>query len=293
MNKIELSATLAGDVSLGGEISVHRLGFGAMRLTGDGIWGPPKDRKAALSVLRRAVELDINFIDTADSYGPYISEELIAEALFPYPADLVIATKGGWNRPGPNQWTHDATPSHLRKAVEGSLKRLRLDRIDVYQLHIPDPVVPFEASVEALAQLRNEGKIRLVALSNVTQEHIERARRIVPIVSVQNRYSFADREWDYVVDYCERNAIAFIPWFPLGAGKVAGEVLNRIAHVHRANPTQIALAWLLGRSPIMLPIPGTSSIEHLEQNVAAPSLRLAEEEYEQLSRVPRLVAARR
>jgi aryl-alcohol dehydrogenase-like predicted oxidoreductase len=293
LNKKELSANVAGNVSLGEEISVHRLGFGAMRLTGEGIWGPPKDRKGALAVLRRAVELDINFIDTADSYGPNVSEELIAEALFPYPAGLVIATKGGWNRPGPNQWTHDATPSHLRKAVEGSLKRLRLDRIDVYQLHIPDPVVPFEASVEALAQLRNEGKIRLVALSNVTQEHIERARRIVPIVSVQNRYSFADREWDYVVDYCERNEIAFIPWFPLGAGKVAGEVLNRIAHVHRANPAQIALAWLLGRSPIMLPIPGTSSIEHLEQNVAAPSLRLAEEEYEQLSRVPRLVAARR
>jgi aryl-alcohol dehydrogenase-like predicted oxidoreductase len=293
LDKKELFAKVAGNVSLGEEISVHRLGFGAMRLTGEGIWGPPKDRKGALAVLRRAVELDINFIDTADSYGPNVSEELIAEALFPYPAGLVIATKGGWNRPGPNQWTHDATPSHLRKAVEGSLKRLRLDRIDVYQLHIPDPVVPFEASVEALAQLRNEGKIRLVALSNVTQEHIERARRIVPIVSVQNRYSFADREWDYVVDYCERHEIAFIPWFPLGAGKLAGEVLNRIAHVHRANPMQIALAWLLGRSPIMLPIPGTSSIEHLEQNVAAPSLRLAEEEYEQLSRVPQLMAARR
>jgi pyridoxine 4-dehydrogenase len=292
MNKIELSATLAGDVSLGGEISVHRLGFGAMRLTGDGIWGPPKDRKAALSVLRRAVELDINFIDTADSYGPSISEELIAEALFPYPADLVIATKGGWNRPGPNQWTHDATPSHLRKAVEGSLQRLRLDRIDVYQLHIPDPAVSFEASVETLAELRNEGKIRLVALSNVTQEHIERARRIVPIVSVQNRYSFADREWDYVVDYCERNGIAFIPWFPLGAGKVTGEVLNQIAKVHRVSPTQVALAWLLRRSPIMLPIPGTSSIEHLEENVAAASIRLADQDYQNLSRVPELAASR-
>jgi aryl-alcohol dehydrogenase-like predicted oxidoreductase len=292
MNKIELSATLAGDVSLGGEISVRRLGFGAMRLTGDGIWGPPKDRKAALSVLRRAVELDINFIDTADSYGPYISEELIAEALFPYPADLVVATKGGWNRPGPNQWTHDATPSHLRKAVEGSLQRLRLDRIDVYQLHIPDPAISFEASVETLAELRNEGKIRLVALSNVTQEHIERARRIVPIVSVQNRYSFADREWDYVVDYCERNGIAFIPWFPLGAGKVAGEVLNQIAKVHRASPTQVALAWLLRRSSIMLPIPGTSSIEHLEENVAAASIRLADEHYQELSRVPELAASR-
>jgi aryl-alcohol dehydrogenase-like predicted oxidoreductase len=238
------------------------------------------------------VELGVNFIDTADSYGPHVSEELIAEALFPYPKDLVIATKGGWNRPGPNQWTHDATPSHLRNAVEGSLKRLRLDRIDVYQLHIPDPVVSFDASVETLAELRNEGKIRLVALSNVTQEHIERARKIVPIASVQNRYSFADREWDYVVSYCQRNGIAFIPWFPLGAGRVAGEILNRIAKAHGASPTQVALAWLLQRSPIMLPIPGTSSIDHLEQNVAAASLRLAEEEFEELSGVPELVGSR-
>src|SRR5271169_2548742 len=229
MNEKELSASQAGQVSLGEEMSVNRLGFGAMRLTGEGVWGPPKDRKAALAVLRRAVELGVQFIDTADSYGPYTSEKLIAEALFPYPAGLVIATKGGWNRPGPNQWTHDASPAHLRKAVEGSLKRLRLDCIDVYQLHIPDPAISFEASVETLAHLQNEGKIRQVALSNVTQEHIERARKIVPIVSVQNRYSFADREWDYVVDYCERNRIAFIPWYPLGAGKVASEVLNRIA----------------------------------------------------------------
>src|SRR5256885_14815869 len=183
-----ISASAAGTLTLGGEVTVNRLGFGAMRLTGPGIWGPPKDHHAAVAVLRRAVELDVNFVDTADSYGPAVSEELIAEALYPYPAGLVIATKGGWNRPGPNQWTHDATPSHLRKAVEGSLKRLRLNRIDVYQLHTPDPVVSFEASVETLAQLRNEGKIRLVALSNVTQEHIERARKIVPIVSVQNRY---------------------------------------------------------------------------------------------------------
>lgn len=292
MNKKELSASLAGDVSLGGEISVHRLGFGAMRLTGEGIWGPPRDRQGALAVLRRAAELDVNFIDTADSYGPNVSEELIAEALFPYPAGLVIATKGGWNRPGPNQWTHDATPSHLRKAVEGSLKRLRVDRIDVYQLHIPDPIVSFEASVETLAQLRNEGKIRLVALSNVTQEHIERARKIVPIVSVQNRYSFADREWDYVVDYCERNGIAFIPWFPLGAGRVAGEVLNRIAQAHHASPTQVALAWLLRRSPIILPIPGTSSIAHLEENVAAASAGLTNEELQKLFTVPALAASR-
>src|SRR6202140_3685837 len=290
MNKKELSASVAGDVSLGGEISVHRLGFGAMRLTGEGIWGPPRDRKAALAVLRRAVELDINFIDTADSYGPDISEELIAEALFPYPASLVIATKGGWNRPGPNQWTHDATPSHLRKAVEGSLKRLRLDRIEVYQLHIPDPVVPFEASVETLAQLQNEGKIRLVALSNVTQEHIERARKIVPIVSVQNRYSFADREWDYVVDYCERNGIAFIPWFPLGAGTVASRLLERIAKTRRVKPIQVALAWLLKRSPVMLPIPGTSSIAHLEENVQAASLQLSEEEYLELNGIVALAS---
>src|SRR5712672_2548955 len=292
MNKKEVSASAAGNISLGGEISVHRLGFGAMRLTGEGIWGPPKDRKAALAILRRAVELDIDFIDTADSYGPNVSEEMIAEALFPYPGGLVIATKGGWNRPGPNQWTHDATPAHLREAVEGSLKRLRLDRIDVYQLHIPDPVVSFEASVETLAHLRNEGKIRLVALSNVTQEHIERARKIVPIVSVQNRYSFADREWDYVADYCDRTGVAFIPWFPLGAGKVAGEVLNRIAQAHHASPTQVALAWLLRRSPMMLPIPGTSSIEHLEQNVAAASLRLIDEDYQKLFAVPALVASR-
>ena len=292
MNAKEISASLAGSVSLGGEVSVHRLGFGAMRLTGDGIWGPPKNRAEAIAVLRRAVELGVNFIDTADSYGPGVSEELIAEALFPYPSGLVIATKGGWNRPGPNQWTHDATPSHLREAVESSLKRLRMERIDVYQLHTPDPVVPFDDSVGTLAQLKSEGKIRLVALSNVTQEHIERARRIVPIVSVQNRYSFADREWDYVVDYCERNGIAFIPWFPLGAGRVAGEVLNQVARAHQASPHQVALAWLLKRSSIMLPIPGTSSVKHLEENVAAASLQLTDEEYEKLKRVPQLAATR-
>jgi aryl-alcohol dehydrogenase-like predicted oxidoreductase len=292
MGAKEISASFAGNVSLSGEISVHRLGFGAMRLTGEGIWGAPKNRTEAIAVLRRAVELDVNFIDTADSYGPHVSEELIAEALFPYPSGLVIATKGGWNRPGPNQWTHDTTPSHLREAVEGSLKRLRLERIDVYQLHAPDPVVPFEDAVGTLAQLKSEGKIRLIGLSNVTQEHIERARKIVPIVSVQNRYSFADREWDYVVDYCERNGMAFIPWFPLGAGRVAGEILNQVARAHQASPHQVALAWLLKRSPIMLPIPGTSSVKHLEENVAAASLRLSDEEYEKLSRVPQLAARR-
>ena len=291
MSKKKFSANLAGSVSLGGKVSVHRLGYGAMRLTGDGIWGPPKDRKTALAVLRRAVELGVNFIDTADSYGPGISEELIAEALFPYPTDLVIATKGEWNRPGPNQWTHDASPEHLRNAIEGSLKRLRLDRIEVYQLHAPDPVVPFDMSVETLAELQKEGKIHFVGLSNVTREHIERARKIVPIVSVQNRYSFADREWDYVVDHCERNGIAFIPWFPLGAGKVAGEILNRVAKAHQSTPLQVALAWLLQRSPIMLPIPGTSSVEHLEENIRAASLPLTQEEYQELGAVVELAKA--
>jgi pyridoxine 4-dehydrogenase len=292
MNARKISVSLAGSLSLGGEVSVHRLGFGAMRLTGEGIWGPPKNRTEAIAVLRRAAELDVNFIDTADSYGPNVSEELIAEALFPYSKSLVIATKGGWNRPGPNQWTHNATPAHLREAVEGSLKRLRVERIDLYQLHHPDPVVPFEDSVGTLAQLKSEGKIRLIGLSNVTQEHIERARKIVPIVSVQNRYSFADREWDYAVDYCERNAIAFIPWFPLGAGRVAGQILDQVARAHQSSPHQVASAWLLKRSPIMLPIPGTSSVEHLEENVAAASLQLGDEEYQKLSRVPQLAATR-
>ena len=281
-NKIEstisLPAAASGTVSLGGKLTVNRLGFGAMRITGDGIWGAPKDPAAAIALLRRAVELGVNFIDTADSYGPNVSEELIAEALAPYPKELVIATKGGWNRPGPNQWTHDASPAHLREAVEGSLKRLRLDRIDVYQLHVPDPVVPLDASIETLTNMQSQGKIRFVALSNVTVDHIERARRIVPIVSVQNRYSFADREWDHVVDYCERNEIAFIPWFPLGAGTVAGKLLERIAKARRVKPIQLALAWLLKRSPIMLPIPGTSSISHLEENVQSASLRLTEDE---------------
>lgn len=292
MPKNELSAKNAGEVSLGEEISVHRLGYGAMRLTGEGIWGPPKDRKTALAVLRRAVELGVNFIDTADSYGPCVNEELIAEALYPYPRGLVIATKGGWLRAGPNQWTHDATPAHLREAVEGSLKRLRVERIDVYQLHIPDPIVPFEASLETLVKLKDQGKVREIALSNVTQEHIERARKVVPIVSVQNRYSFADREWDYVVDYCEKNGIVFIPWFPLGAGRAAGEALQKVAKAHGASPMQVALAWLLRRSPIVLPIPGTSSIEHLEENVGATSLHLSDDECENLAGVPQLVATR-
>ena len=292
MNNKQVSARAAGEVSLGRELRVNRLGYGAMRLTGEGIWGPPRDRNKAIAVLRRAVELDVNFIDTADSYGPNVSEELIAEALFPYLKGLVIATKGGWMRPGPNQWTHNATPAHLRKAVEGSLKRLRVERIDVYQLHIPDPIVSLEASIATLAELREQGKIREVALSNVTQEHIERARKIVPIVSVQNRYSFADREWDYVVDYCDTNGIAFIPWFPLGAGKVAGDLLTRIAGENEATPMQVALAWLLRRSRIMLPIPGTSSLEHLEENVASASVQLSDDDFAKLAQVQELVATR-
>lgn len=292
MSPKEITASLGGTVSLCGEASVYRLGFGAMRLTGQGIWGSPKNRPEAVKVLRRTAELKVNFIDTADSYGPNVNEEIIAEALHPYPKDLVIATKGGWNRPGPNQWTHDATPAHLRKAIEGSLKRLRLERIDVYQLHHPDPVVPLEDSVGTLAELKSEGKIRFIGLSNVTQEHIERARRITPIVSVQNRYSFADREWDYVVDYCERNGIAFIPWFPLGAGRLAGQTLDQVARTHQVTPHQVAIAWLLKRSPVMLPIPGTSSVKHLEENVAAGTVQLSNEEFQKLSRVPQLAATR-
>jgi pyridoxine 4-dehydrogenase len=292
MSEKTMSRSAAGNrtISLGGELAVNRLGFGAMRLTGDGIWGPPKDPATAIAVLRRAVELGVNFIDTADSYGPNVSEELIAEALAPYPKDLVIATKGGWNRPGPNQWTHDASPAHLREAVEGSLKRLRLDRIDVYQLHVPDPLVPLAASMETLANMQSEGKIRLIGLSNVTVEHIERARKIVPIVSVQNRYSFADREWDNVVDYCDSNGIAFIPWFPLGAGRVASKLLERIAKVRQIKPIQIALAWLLKRSPVMLPIPGTSSIAHLEENIQAALVQLSENDYMELTGIAELAS---
>lgn len=281
----QITAAAAGTITLGGDLTVNRLGFGAMRVTGKGIWGPPQDHAAAIATLRRAVELGVNFMDTADSYGPNVSEELIAEALAPYPSDLVIATKGGWERPGPGQWTHNASPGHLREALEGSLKRLRLHRIDVYQLHAPDNAVSFEASIETLAQFREQGKIRHVALSNVAREYIERARKIVPIVSVQNRYSFADREWDYVLKYCEENGIAFIPWAPLGGGRRAAEVLESVAEKLNATPLQVALAWLLKRSSVMLPIPGTSSPKHLEENVAAAGLELPQAEFERLSAV--------
>jgi aryl-alcohol dehydrogenase-like predicted oxidoreductase len=280
-----VTAAAAGTITIGGDLTVNRLGYGAMRITGPGIWGPPANEAASISTLKRALELDVNLIDTADSYGPSISEELIAKALFPYPTDLVIATKGGWERPGPNQWTHNASPKHLAEALEGSLKRLRLERIDIYQLHAPDNAVSFEASVEALATLREQGKIRHVALSNVTREHIERASRIVPIVSVQNRYSFADRESDFIVDYCAENGIAFLPWAPLGQGRKADDAIEKVARELDATPLQVALAWLLKRAPVVLPIPGTSSVAHLEENVGAAGLALPQAAYDKLSAV--------
>jgi pyridoxine 4-dehydrogenase len=278
-----ISAAAAGTLTLGGDLTVHRMGYGAMRITGKGIWGPPADKASALATLRRAVELGVQFIDTADSYGPNISEELIAEALYPYPSGLVIATKAGWERSGPGQWLHNASPSHLTEAVEGSLKRLRLDRIDVFQLHVPDPAVSYDATMEALATLRQQGKIRHVGLSNVTQEHIERGRKIVPIISVQNRYGVADREWDYVVDYCEQNGIAFLPWAPLGQNRKALDVLEKVAKELGATTLQTALAWLLKRSKIILPIPGTSSAAHVEENIAAAALGLPEAAFQELS----------
>jgi pyridoxine 4-dehydrogenase len=277
-----VSAAAAGTIRLG-DLTVNRLGYGAMRITGKGVWGAPEDHAAALATLRRAVELGVNFIDTADSYGPYVSEELIAEALAPYPAGLVIATKGGWERVGPGQWIHNASPKHLSEAIDGSLKRLKLERIDVYQLHIPDPAVSFDASMETLAKAQQQGKIRHVALSNVTLEHLERARKIVPIVSVQNRYSFADREWDFLLDHCEKNGIVFIPWAPLGQNRQAHDVLERVAKQLGATQLQVALAWLLQRSKTMLPIPGTSSVAHVEENIQAAGLRLSDAAFKELA----------
>jgi pyridoxine 4-dehydrogenase len=279
-----ISASAAGTVQLG-DLTVNRMGYGAMRITGKGVWGPPADRDAALATLRRAVELGVNLIDTADSYGPNVSEELIAEALAPYPQGLVIATKGGWERVGPGQWTHNASPKHLQAAVEGSLKRLRLDRIDVYQLHVPDPAVSFDASIETLARLREQGKIRHVGLSNVTLEHVERARKMVPIVSVQNRYSFADREWDYLLNHCETHGIVFMPWAPLGQNREANSALEAAARELGVTPLQVALAWLLRRSPVVLPIPGTSSVAHLQENVAAAGLKLPDSVFTMLSEI--------
>jgi pyridoxine 4-dehydrogenase len=266
----------AGEFRIGGDLPVARLGFGAMRITGEGIWGEPADRKQAIRVLRRAVELGVNFIDTADSYGPRVSEEIIAEALHPYPAGLVIATKGGFERPGPNKWVENGKPEHLKSACEGSLRRLRLERIDLYQLHRIDPKVPAEDQLGALKDLQAQGKIGHIGLSEVRARQVREARKIVSIVSVQNRYSISDRNSDEVLEYCEKEKIGFIPWFPLAAGKLSGgeSAVSSVAARLKATPSQVALAWLLARSPVMLPIPGTSSVEHLEENVKAAGLKL-------------------
>lgn len=275
-----LAAAAAGTLSIGGDLTVNRMGFGAMRIVGAGIWGPPPDRDVAKNVLRHAVASGVDFIDTADSYGPHVSEELIAEALFPYPAGLVIATKGGLTRPGPGDWEHDGRPEHLRSALEGSLQRLRLDCIDVYQFHRPDTKVPFAESLGALAELHRAGKIRHVGVSNVSVEQLAEARAIVPIVSVQNRYNYEDRSSEDVLDACTKDGLAFLPWAPVG-GPTPFNVqrLEQLARNHGATPLQIALAWLLKRSPVMLPIPGTGSIAHLDQNIAAAMLHLSDEEF--------------
>jgi aryl-alcohol dehydrogenase-like predicted oxidoreductase len=283
-------ASLAGTIALGGDLVVNRMGFGAMRITGPGIFGPPADRHEAIRVLRRAVELGVDFIDTADSYGPFVSEELIAEALHPYPENLVIATKGGLERPGPNQWTPNGRRRHLREALEGSLRRLKLDRIDLWQLHRLDPAVPEDEQLATLADFVREGKVRHVGLSEVDVDELQRARRHVDVVSVQNRYNVFDRRWESMVDYCATHRIAFIPWFPLGAGKLRSEVhedraherLERVARRHEATVMQVALAWLLARSTSMLVIPGTSKLRHLEENVAAAELELDDEDYDMI-----------
>ncbi|MEA2137437.1 MAG: pyridoxine 4-dehydrogenase [Solirubrobacteraceae bacterium] len=277
--------TLGGTFTLG-DREVHRLAFGAMRITGKGVWGPPPDRDRALAVLRRAVELGVDLVDTADSYGPDVSEELIAEALYPYPDELVVATKGGLERGGPGQWSRNGRPEHLRAACEGSLRRLRVDRIDLYQLHSPDPEVPFEDSVGTLKELQDEGKIRHVGISNVLLAELEQARSIVDVVTVQNRFNLTDRHSEDVLDACERDGIGFFPWFPLAAGDLAqpGGVVAEVAERHDATAGQVALAWLLQRSPVMLPIPGTGSIEHLEENVGAARLRLGDDEMRRLDR---------
>ena len=270
--------------SIGADLAVRRLGFGAMRITGEGIGGPPDDPEEAKRLLRRVVELGIDLIDTADSYGPEVSENLIAEALHPYPDGLVIATKGGLRRTGPGQWPRDARPERLKECCEASLSRLKLDRIDLYQLHSPDPQVPYEDSVGALKELQEEGKIGLVGISNVSLAELHQARGIVEVVTVQNRHNLTDRHSEGVLDACEEAGIGFIPWFPLATGKLAepGGPLDTAARSHDSTPAQIALAWLLARSPVMLPIPGTSSIEHLEENVAATRITLSREEAEEI-----------
>jgi pyridoxine 4-dehydrogenase len=282
-------AKKSGEFPIGNDLRVTRLGFGAMRITGDGIWGEPADRAEAIRVLRRAVELGINFIDTADSYGPGVSEEIIAEALHPYPTGLVIATKGGYVRPGPNQWVENGKPEHLRSACEGSLRRLRLDRIDLYQLHRIDPKVPAEDQLDTLRDLQAQGKIKHIGLSEVGVRQIQHARTIVPIVSVQNRYSLVDRGSEDVLEYCEKEKIGFIPWFPLAAGRVSvpENPISRMAARWKATPSQVALTWLLARSPVILPIPGTSRVEHLEENVAAVELKIDASKMQELDRMAR------
>jgi aryl-alcohol dehydrogenase-like predicted oxidoreductase len=274
-----------GTFSIGGDLDVRRLGFGAMRLTGPGIWGEPKDENEAIRVLKRAIELGINFIDTADSYGPEVSERLIAKALHPYPAGLVIATKGGYLRPGPNQWSPDGRPSHLKSACEGSLRRLKLDRIDLYQHHTVDPRVPIEESIGALAELRKAGKIRHIGVSNYSVSQLKRARKIAPIVSVQNPYNLSDRHSEDVLEVCAQDGLGFIPYFPLNIGRLAKQQgpLAQIAAKLNATPGQVALAWLLKRSPVMLPIPGTSSVAHLEENAAAAKLKLSDDDFRALA----------
>jgi pyridoxine 4-dehydrogenase len=271
--------------TIGGDLGVRRLGFGAMRITGSGIWGPPDDPDGARAVLRRAVELGVNLIDTADSYGPEVSENLIAEALHPYPDDLVIATKGGLRRTGPGQWPRDARPERLKECCEGSLRRLRLERIDLYQLHSPDPAVPLEDSLGALKELQDEGKIRHIGVSNVSLDEFELARELIDVVTVQNRYNLVDRHAEDVLDACQDAGIGFIPWFPLATGDLAksGGPLDEVARAHDATPGQVATAWLLARSPVMLPIPGTSSVAHLEENLAAGELRLSDAEVDGLA----------
>ena len=271
---------------IGGDLEVRRLGFGAMRITGDGIWGSPDDPDEARRLLRRVVDIGIDLIDTADSYGPEVSENLIAEALHPYQDGLVIATKGGLRRTGPGEWPRDARPERLRECCEGSLRRLKLDRIDLYQLHAPDPNVPYEDSIGALKELQDEGKIRHIGVSNVSVEQLEQARGLVDVVTVQNRYNLTDRSSEDVLEACEEARIGFIPWFPLATGSLAepSGVLDEVAHAHDATPGQVALAWLLARSRVMLPIPGTSSIEHLEENLAAEELTLSDEERDSIAR---------
>jgi len=270
------TAETAGTIDVGGDLTVNRLGFGAMRITGHGIWGPPPDRERAKAALRRAVELGVNFIDTADSYGPDVSEELIAETLYPYPDDLVIATKGGQLRPGPGKWEPDGRPEHLRSVCEGSLRRLRVDRIDLYQLHRVDPKVPVAESVGALAELKAEGKIRHIGVSNFNEEQLREAEAVTPVVSVQNRYNVTDRSSESMVDLCEQESLVFLPWAPISES--ANVPLRTAAKRHGVSPREIAIAWLLARSPQILPIPGSGSAEHIEQNIAAASIELDAEE---------------